>query len=127
MLFATEREIRLSTQDFKSGLQNVCEKLLSVSEAHAVVAKLGSEGLISLTADPRTDTSKLDALNRSPVDVAGAGDAMIATSSLFRASGVSNWEAIYAGAISSAIQISRNGNVPITKSELLGQLRQIKN
>ena len=78
MLSATEREARLAMSDSKSGIQNVANKLILKSKADALLLKLGAEGLIALAfEDGKHKTASLPAMNSNPVDVAGAGDAML--------------------------------------------------
>jgi rfaE bifunctional protein kinase chain/domain len=117
-LSATEREVRLATNDFKSGVQNVADKLLAQSQADALIVKLGAEGLIALQARSTYYTDSLPALNANPVDVAGAGDAMLAAASLTRRAGGSIFEAAYLGSVAAAVQVSRVGNLPLTLSDL---------
>lgn len=112
---ATEREARLAVNDFKSGIQNVANKLIRKAAAEHLFIKLGPEGLIALKAKgSELVTYSLPALNSNPVDVVGAGDSLLAASSLALRSGASVYEAAYIGSIAAALQISRVGNCPIT-------------
>lgn len=121
-LSATEREARLATNDFKSGVQNVANTLLSRSQANSLLLKLGAEGLIAVQACSPFFTDSLPAFNSNPVDVAGAGDAMLAAASLARYAGGSIFEAAYLGSIAAAIQVSRAGNLPLTLVDLTDAL-----
>ena len=67
-------------------------------------------------------TDRIDALNKSPKDISGAGDSMLIASSLILASGGNIWEAALLGSLASAIQVSRIGNVPIQIKELIKEL-----
>jgi rfaE bifunctional protein kinase chain/domain len=122
LISATEREVRLAVNDFKSGLQNVANKLLEKSGAKGLFVKLGAEGLLSLSSGAQPRTASLPALNRNPVDVAGAGDALLASSSLALAAGGSIWECAYLGSVAAALQVSRVGNIPLQRSLVLGEL-----
>jgi rfaE bifunctional protein kinase chain/domain len=119
MISATEREVRLAVNDFKSGLQNVANRLLKKSQAQTLIVKLGAEGILVITPPPEFMTDSLKAMNSNPVDVAGAGDALLSTSSLALAAGANIWEASYLGSIAAGTQISRIGNVPLKKEHLL--------
>jgi rfaE bifunctional protein kinase chain/domain len=121
-LAATEREVRLATNDFKSGLQNVANVLISQASAKHLLVKLGAEGLIAIKAANPFLTDSLPALNANPVDVAGAGDAMLAAASLCRQAGGSIFEAAYLGSLAAAIQVSRTGNLPIQAHDLMAAL-----
>jgi rfaE bifunctional protein kinase chain/domain len=121
-LAATEREVRLATNDFKSGLQNVANVLIAQASADHLLVKLGAEGLIAVKADNPFLTDSLPALNTNPVDVAGAGDAMLAAASLCRQAGGSIFEAAHLGSLAAAIQVSRTGNLPIQAHDLMAAL-----
>lgn len=126
LISATEREARLGLNDFKSGLQNISNKLLEVTRAKNLVIKLGAEGLVALKSSPKYITDSLHALNQNPVDTAGAGDAFLATSGLNFILEQNFWESVFLGSVASAIQISRSGNKPITRNELQKHLLSLE-
>jgi rfaE bifunctional protein kinase chain/domain len=123
MLSATEREVRLAVNDFKSGLQNVANRLLETSKAGMLMVKLGAEGMLVLTPGAEFLTASLPAMNRNPVDVAGAGDALLAAAALALAGGGTASECAYLGSVAAALQVSRLGNVPLDRTALLGALK----
>ena len=120
LISATEREVRLAVNDFKSGLQNVANRLLETTAAGALLVKLGAEGMLVLAPGPDFATDSLSAMNANPVDVAGAGDALLSAAGLALAAGGSTWESAYLGNVAAAVQVSRVGNVPLRR-EALGQ------
>ncbi len=122
---ATEREARLSLNDFKSGLQKISENLLLKAKAENVIIKLGAEGLIALKGSKQSNTTSLPALNSNPSDVAGAGDALLAASALLYLSGGDVFECALVGSIAAGIQVSRTGNLPLSISDMLTQLTQM--
>jgi rfaE bifunctional protein kinase chain/domain len=122
LISATEREVRLAVNDFKSGLQNVANRLLEKTDSGALLVKLGAEGMLVLAPGPEFATGSLAAMNRNPVDVAGAGDALLAAAGLALAVGGSTWECAYLGSVAAAIQVSRVGNVPLQREALLQEL-----
>jgi bifunctional ADP-heptose synthase (sugar kinase/adenylyltransferase) len=117
----TEREARVSLRNQEDGLVVLAEKLRIQCNAKNVFLKLGSEGLI-IQSEPADKslwiTDRLIALNEAPLDPAGAGDSMLATSSLALTCTGSIWEASLLGSIAAAIQVSRVGNMPISFGEL---------
>ncbi len=119
ILSATEREVRLSVNDFKSGLQNVSLKLLEKAKAKNLLVKLGAEGMVILAKKQFVETNSLMAFNSNPVDVAGAGDALLAASSLCKLVGGSIWESAYVGSVAAALQVSRMGNIPLSHEDLI--------
>jgi sugar/nucleoside kinase (ribokinase family) len=127
MLAATEREARLAMSDFKSGIQNVANNLIVKSQSETLLLKLGAEGVIALTIQGGQHmTASLPAMNSNPVDVAGAGDAMLSAASLSMALGASLWESAYLGSIAAAIQVSRTGNIPLGIDNLIAEMKRIE-
>ena len=122
--FATEREARIAVNDQKSGLQVVANNLISKAQSNNLFLKLGSEGVLILSDSVKFETELIQAFNSNPKDVAGAGDAMLATAVLANCCGASVWEAGYLASIAAAIQVSRAGNIPLQRSELLACFRR---
>lgn len=119
----TEREIRLSLNDFESGLVVLSNKLCDVSNDRYIFTTLGAEGvLIYNSIQGELITDSISALGSSVQDVSGAGDSLLIASSMALATGASIWKSAYLGSLASAIQVSRIGNVPIKKDEILKEL-----
>jgi rfaE bifunctional protein kinase chain/domain len=118
----TEKEARIATRNTADGLVQLAESLRSQSRARNVILTLGADGLL-IHARPDTnvewETDRIPALNSNPLDVAGAGDSLFATVGLCRAVGGDIFSAAALGAIASAVQVSRLGNIPITVDELM--------
>jgi len=119
----TEREIRLSLNDFESGLVVLSDKLQKKSNPKYIFTTLGSEGVMIYNSN-KNDllTDNIPALNISAKDVSGAGDSLLTCSSMALAVGANIWQSAYLGSIAAAIQVSRIGNVPIKKDEVLQEL-----
>lgn len=123
LLTPTEREIRLSLNDFKSGLVVLSNKLADNTNAKYVFTTLGAEGLmIYNNSKNELLTDNVNALGSVVKDVSGAGDSLLTCSAMALCVGADIWQSAYIGSIASAIQISRVGNVPINKDELLKEL-----
>ncbi|MDF1882101.1 ADP-heptose synthase, partial [Sulfurimonas sp. MAG313] len=120
----TEREIRLSLNDFESGLVVLSDKLRQLSNMKYIFTTLGAEGILIYNShENELLTDSVTALGSSVKDVSGAGDSLMISSSMALATGASIWESAYLGSLASAIQVSRIGNIPISKSELLNELK----
>jgi rfaE bifunctional protein kinase chain/domain len=126
LLTPTEHEARVSIQNREDGLVVLAEKLRQKSGAKFILLKMGEDGvLIHAPNKPNNEwlTDRIEALNNSPKDVAGAGDSMLVASSLTLALGGSIWESACLGSIAAALQVGRVGNIPLKSSELLGIIR----
>jgi rfaE bifunctional protein kinase chain/domain len=125
LLTPTEREARLATRDFSSGLVVLAEALRKKADARHVILTLGNEGLLVQIPEPEAgqfSTDRLAAFNSAPKDVSGAGDSLLACASMALAVGGNIWQASYLGAVAAALQVSRVGNSPLTAQDLLTEL-----
>ena len=125
LITPTEREARIALQNQDDGLVVLSEKLMAKAKADAIILKLGSEGMIAQLkkgVTPSPITEKLEPLNRKPVDVSGAGDSVLISTSLAMSAGASLWQASLIGNLAAFIQVGRVGNIPISSFELKGSL-----
>ena len=122
LITPTEREARLAIRDTESGLVVLAEKLRQQSNAENIFLKLGAEGLLVHAQNSSENdwiTDRVDALNNSPKDVAGAGDSMLVAAALTLAAGGAVWEAACLGSIAAAVQVGRVGNKPMNADEMI--------
>jgi len=123
MVTPTEREIRLALNDFESGLVVLSDKLHRKSSPKYVFTTLGSEGIMIYNSKHNELlTDNIPALNNHPKDVSGAGDSLLTCSAMATCVGATIWESAYLGSIAAAIQVSRVGNIPIKKEEILKEI-----
>jgi len=115
----TEHELRVALRDQVSGLSTLGKTLLERSKGHGALVTLGASGVLVVTRDHSADEAdRVPALNRSPVDVSGAGDSLLVVATLALAAGGNIYEAALLGSFAAAIQTSRLGNTPIQVQEL---------
>lgn len=119
----TEREGRQEIRE-PEGLIVLSQKLSDVLMSEVIFLKLGPEGLLINGTGLRTE--HIPALNSQPKDVAGAGDSLLAVSSLMLASETHPYVSGLLGSIAAAIQVSRVGNIPVKKSEMLSQIMSME-
>ena len=124
LLTPTEREARLATRDFSSGLVVLAESLREKACARQVIVTLGVEGLLIHAPNGEGEflTDQLPAFNMVPKDVSGAGDSLLTCVSLALALGANIWQGAYLGSVTAACQVSRVGNAPLTVNELITEL-----
>jgi rfaE bifunctional protein kinase chain/domain len=121
----TEREARLATRDFSSGLVVMAEDLQRRCGAENLVLTLGAEGLLvqrGKVSPGELVTDRLPAFNLSPRDTAGAGDSFLACASMALVSGADIWRSVYLGSLAAACQVGRVGNVPLAPADLIAEL-----
>lgn len=119
----TEREIRLALNDFESGLVVLSKKLSEKTSTKYIYTTLGAEGIMIYNTN-KDDllTDNISALGSIVKDVSGAGDSLLTCSSMALAVGSDIWQAAYLGSLAAAVQISRVGNIPISKEEIINEL-----
>lgn len=123
LITPTEREARLAAHEFDGGLSHLSEMLCKRASARNVVITLGSEGLL-VWGDKKGiyQADRLPAFNNLPKDPAGAGDSLLISMSMALATGVGIWESAYIGALAAACQVSRVGNTPLTRKDLIAEI-----
>lgn len=125
LITPTEREARISSHNREDGLVILAEQLRLLANAKNILLKLGEEGLLIHWSDLKNNTwltDRISALNNSPKDVSGAGDSLLIVSAMTLACGGTIWEAACLGSLAAAIQVSRVGNTPLEKEELIREL-----
>lgn len=114
----TEREARVELKDETSGLAVLLEKLQSKIHYGNVILKLAGDGVLVYSHQNRLENflniDQIAALNRSPVNVSGAGDALLASSSMALALGADIYISSYIGSLAAALHITVDSNKPIS-------------
>jgi rfaE bifunctional protein kinase chain/domain len=124
LLSATEFEVRTSLKNSNDGLVVLSEKLRKITNNLNLIMKLQEDGIFihsyckNKFINSQYKNDEIFAINKNPIDAAGAGDSMLAAASLSLALGNDIWVSSLLGSFASAIQISRIGNIPIKSSEL---------
>lgn len=124
LITPTEHEARTSLRNYDDGLVVLAEKLQKKSGSKNIILKLGPEGILIHIDKPKniSKTDRIPALNKSPIDVAGAGDSMLITSSMATAVGADPWISACLGSVAAGIQISKLGNVAIKPEEIIREI-----
>ncbi len=124
LLCPNEREARIGLQSKSSGLEGLALQLFDKSSPGNLIMKLGSQGFIAYTIDKRGRifNQHFPALSSNPVDVAGAGDSLLACMSLSLSSGISMMEASALGCFMCNIAVESVGNRSITYDQLRNKI-----
>jgi rfaE bifunctional protein kinase chain/domain len=124
MIFPTEKEARIALSNKDDSVEFVARKILEISQCKNLVIKLGKDGLLAYQRESETSivSEHFPAISVNPVDVAGAGDSLLATMALAVSAGASTMEASVLGNMVASIAVERMGNVPVSRDELLTNL-----
>jgi len=128
IISATEHEARHELRNESDGVAVITERIANYLEVDRVILKLGADGL--LFRDVFDDGSPkppqmVPSINVSPIDPSGAGDALLAMTSLSLSAGANLRIATLLGSLTAGIQVSRRGNIPITFDEISKVLSSI--
>ncbi len=124
LLTPTEHEARVAMRDMEDGLVVLADALQRRTDAKNIIMTLGDQGALLHVAEGGASyvTDQIPSLASEAVDTAGAGDSLFATATVAMCAGANIWEAAYLGNLAAAIQVSRSGNIPIQREELLEAL-----
>ena len=120
LLCPNEREARLALQDKDSGLEQLSQQLLQITRSERLVMKLGSEGFIAYDrgSNGQLRSQPFPALSVNPLDVAGAGDSLLALFATGLASGQGMMPTAALACCMTSLAVETMGNTPISASAL---------
>lgn len=126
LICPTEREARISLGDSDNGIEWLAQALIKSTKCENLIIKLGSEGFVGYASGKGGAVKRehFPALVSNPVDVAGAGDSLLAAMAVAMSSGASMMEAAAVAANMAAISVSQLGNRPINASQVKERMRK---
>jgi len=127
LLTPTEREARIALSDKDNGLEKIATDLMKKTNSEHLLITLGAKGFIAyeINSNGFIISEHFPALVNNPVDVAGAGDALLSVMSLALAAGASLMVASALATCAAAISVNRVGNSPILQCELQDLLTEL--
>ncbi len=127
LLCPNEREARVALQDNHSGIEKISINIIQDLNINGLIMKLGPNGFISYDNNQKNSIKRqaFPALTANPLDVAGAGDSLMA----IMATGLaSNHKIMTSSALAccmASISVSKMGNIPIKFDELINFVNTI--
>ena len=134
LITPTEKEARLALCDTQSGITQIAEKLLRITDNDYIAITVSEKGMIVYDKvgidgkpfewrDERPHEGRLVAeyfppFTKSVIDAMGAGDAALAGFALSLYSGASIMESAYIASSISAVAVNRMGNIPVLLSDV---------
>ncbi len=128
LILPNEKEARFSLADQDSGVRQLGTKLYLESKAKYLIMKLGQKGIISFrdeAINPR-DFFPIDSFVKNLEDGLGAGDALLAASSLALILSKNIVVTSILGNCAAALACEKKGNDPISQKDLLSKLNSIE-
>jgi len=120
LLCPNEREARLALQDKESGLEHLSQRLLQETNSERLVMKVGTEGFIAYDGsnEGKIINQPFPALSVNPLDVAGAGDSLLALLATGLASGQELMPSAALACCMASLAVETMGNTPISADSL---------
>ena len=127
LLCPTERESRIALGTQDEGLEWMANALIKKTNTSNLVMKLGREGFIAYESvvDGFINRQHFPALNTNPVDVAGAGDSLLAALSVGLCSGANLMKSSAIGAGMASLAVQSMGNIPVSHQQLKNYLKKL--
>jgi len=126
LLCPNERELRLALQDKDSGLERLSQELLEKTRCQKLLIKLAAEGFIAYDGDSdgQIRSQPFPALSVNPLDVAGAGDSVLAVMAAGMASRQAMMPTAALACCMAALAVETMGNTPIAAETLRRSLKE---
>ena len=120
LICPNEKEARIAMQDKDSGLENLSRKLIKITNSENLIMKLGAQGFIAYSKDKKGgfNSQSFPALSVNPIDVAGAGDSLLAVMAVGLSSGEEVMPTATLGCIAASLAVESMGNIPIERNVL---------
>ena len=117
LICPTEREARIALGNQNDGVEYIANLLLERTSTPNIVLKLGGDGFIAYQGkegvEGFVERQHFPALTANPVDVAGAGDALLATMAVGLSQGLGLMSVSALACCVSAVAVQTVGNSPI--------------
>lgn len=129
MITPNEREARFALADQDSGIRPLASSLYDAARCKLLILKLGERGLLACRNSNHESLDSflvMDSFVDRLVDAVGAGDALLAYSTL--AMLVSSNEAISTilGALAAACECEYDGNIPVTADNVRAKIEDVE-
>lgn len=128
LITPNEREARFALGDQDSGIRPLSSRLYQEAHCKTLILKLGERGLLTCCSDNLESLDSflvVDSFVDRLVDAVGSGDALLAYSSLALLQGYSPAIASIIGAMAAACECEVDGNIPITKEDIIKKIRHV--
>ena len=129
LLCPNERELRLALKDASTGIERLSQRLIEECQCRHLLVKLSGEGFIAYDKHQNglVYSQPFPALSVNPLDVAGAGDSVLAVMATGMASGQSMMPNAALACCMAGLAVETMGNTPITWQDLLASVQEMLN
>ena len=128
LITPNEREARFALGDQDSVIRPLAQELFKQTQCKTLILKLGDRGILTYREPTRENPRGffvIDSLAYEVVDPVGAGDALLAYSTLSLAVSGSPVQASILGSLAAAVACERDGNIPVSPIEVGDKLKDL--
>jgi bifunctional ADP-heptose synthase (sugar kinase/adenylyltransferase) len=131
LITPNEREARFALGDQDSVVRPLGAELYRQARCKTLLLKLGSRGLMTFRAEPRSDEDVrsffvVDSFAENVVDAIGSGDALLAYAAPTMYLTNNAVAASILGSLSAAVACSHQGNVPTEPNDILARIDRLE-
>jgi bifunctional ADP-heptose synthase (sugar kinase/adenylyltransferase) len=129
LITPNEREARFALADQDSGIRPLASRLYDEAKCRLLMLKLGERGVLACRDSDHEALDSffvIDSFVENLVDAVGAGDALLAYSTLAMLVAKDDAIATTLGTVAAACECERDGNIPITPDDVLAKLNKIE-
>jgi bifunctional ADP-heptose synthase (sugar kinase/adenylyltransferase) len=128
LITPNEREARFALGDQDSGVRPLAQRLFQEAGCRTLILKLGERGILTYRSPGRMPREffVVDSFVESLVDPIGAGDALLALSTLALARSGDVVIASVLGSLAAALTCERAGNVPVAIADVDAKLSALE-
>jgi rfaE bifunctional protein kinase chain/domain len=129
LITPNEREARFALGDQDSGVRPLASMLFDAAKCKLLVLKLGSRGVLTCRNAKHEESDSffvVDNFVDRLVDAVGAGDALLAYTTLAMLATNSDTVATILGSMAAACECERDGNIPITTGDVRQKINDIE-
>ncbi len=120
LLCPNEREARIALHEKDLDLESLSNQIIEKTRSQMLIMKLGPNGFIAYdNTEKVVNNQAFPALSINPVDVAGAGDSLLAVMSVGLSSSQKMMPTAAIACCMAALAVERMGNKPIKVDEIL--------
>jgi bifunctional ADP-heptose synthase (sugar kinase/adenylyltransferase) len=129
LITPNEREARFALGDQDSGISHLASELYCRARCKLLILKLGERGVLACENGDTSDLNRafvIESFVDNLVDPVGAGDALLAYSTLAMLTSKSEAHATILGAVAAACECEYDGNVPINPSHVRAKINAVE-
>ncbi len=128
LITPNEREARFALADQDSGVRPLASQLFQAADCRLLILKLGDRGVLTCLSGTQAMDSffSIDSFVDRVVDAVGAGDALLAYSTLSMLATNNPVIATIIGSIAAAVECEADGNVPVRPVDVLAKIDAVE-